>query len=451
MKKIVSFLLCVIIFSFSAYAAPGDEDVGAAEVGFSAVSPYVMFMDMNTGRVMYEKNADEKVYPASTVKIMTAILAIENCSLEEKIEASSTAIDSVPSGVTVMDIMPGEALTVRQLLYGAMLSSAADATNVLAEAVSGNIGDFVRLMNDKATELGMNNTNFSNTHGEHDDRMYTTVRDMAALARYAMSNPDFREIVNTDQYTIQPTDKYKEVRNLVNSNYMVSRVQRADYYYSNAIGVKSGYTTEAHSCLVEVAKSRDMELLALTFGSETVDGKAQGYIDCRKFFDTAFEYYRSKVVVSQGTLVGQVPIKNAKRASQVLLEAQKNLYYIYPVGEEPGTPTYEIRVVEYIQAPISKGDIIGECEYFYDGVSAGIIDLVADKDYSFDAIAYVGDGIKSVVTSPIFIGIVIIIVVAAVYIKIKRRKRRIARERKLRARRRREAEQNLRRRMEEDI
>ena len=258
-RGFIFLLISMIVLSTSVCAAPGD---GAEEGGgFSAESPYVIFMDMNTGRFMYEKNADEKVYPASTVKIMTAILALENCDLEEKCAASQTALDAVPDGVTVMDIMPGEELTVRQLLYGAMLASAADATNVLAEAVSGSIGEFVGLMNDKAKELGMESTNFSNTHGEHDDRTYTTVRDMAALARYAMNNQDFREIIKTEQYTIQPTEKYKEVRNLINTNYMVSRAQRTDYYYGKAIGIKAGYTVEAKSCLVEVAKDGSTELL----------------------------------------------------------------------------------------------------------------------------------------------------------------------------------------------
>ena len=193
MKKYITFLLIILFaafFSSAAMAEGGD---------FSASSPYVMFMDMNTGRVLYEKEADKKIYPASTVKIMTAILALENCNLEDKVVATETALASVPDGVTAMDIQPGEELTVRQLLYGTMLASAADATNVLGEAVSGSVSDFVQLMNEKAKELGMNDTNFSNTHGEHDDRTYTTVRDMAKLARYAMQNEDFREIVKTDR------------------------------------------------------------------------------------------------------------------------------------------------------------------------------------------------------------------------------------------------------------
>ncbi len=456
MKKLAFFLIGILLLSFSVFAAPEDEDKAAAPaadketVGFSAASPYAIFMDMNTGRVMYEKNADEKVYPASTVKIMTAILALEKCNLEEKVTASQAALDAVPDGVTVMNIMPGESLTVRQLLYGAMLTSAADASNVLAEAVSGSIGEFVKLMNDKAKELGMNSTNFSNTHGEHDDRTYTTVRDMSILARYAMDNPDFQEIVKTEQYTIQPTEKYKEVRNLVNTNYMVSRVQRSDYYYGKAIGIKAGYTAEAKSCLVEVAQDKNMKLLALTFHSETVDGKAQGYIDCRDFFTTAFENYKSEIVVTKGTLVGQVPIKNARRAGQVLLEAKSNLYYIHPVTEELGAATYEVKTDEFVKAPIAKGDVVGECEYFYNGVSAGSISLVADKDYKFDVFSFIVDGFKSIVTSPIFIGGIIFIALAIIYVRYKRRQRRIEKQRRQRAKRRREAEEAMRRRLEDN-
>ncbi len=457
MKKFISVFLCftALVFSFPAFSEGGGEADKPAvssvekETSFSADSTDALFMDMNTGRVMYEKNADEKIYPASTVKIMTAILAIENCNLEDKATASETALVSVPEGVTVMDIMKGETLTVRQLLYGTMLASAADASNVLAETVSGTIDEFVQLMNKKAAELGMKNTNFSNTHGEHDDRTYTTVRDMALLTKYAMENADFREIVNTDQYTVQPTEKYKEVRNLVNTNYMVSRVKRGDYYYPNAIGVKAGYTSEARSCLVEVAKSKNMELLALTFGSETVDGKAQGYIDCRNFFKTAFENYKSKIIVAKGTLLDQTPIKNAKRANQVLLEAEKNLYYIYPADAEEVQPTVEIRINKNVKAPVNKGDILGECEYFFDGDSAGTVNLVADKDYKFDPISFIGDGFVGFITSPIFVGLVIAAFVAVLYIRGRRRKNIAVRKRRERERRKMAAEQELRRRMEE--
>lgn len=441
MKKYITILLTVLFAAaFSMAAAAEGED-------FSASSPYVMFMDMNTGRVLYEKEADTKIYPASTVKIMTAILALENCNLEDKIVATETALASVPDGVTSMDIVPGEELTVRQLLYGAMLASAADATNVLGEAVSGSVSDFVQLMNEKAKELGMNNTNFSNTHGEHDDRTYTTVRDMAKLARYAMRNDDFREIVKTDRYSIQPTDRYKETRNLINTNYMVSRYQRADYYYSAAIGVKAGYTEEAGSCLIEAAKSKDMELLALTFGSTTVDGRAQGYIDCREFFSVAFDNYKSSLLVTKGRLLGQLPIKNARRANQVLLEAGENLYYLHNIDDEDGDITYEVHIGESTRAPVSKGDVLGEVEYFYNGASAGTVDLVADKDYSFDGIAYVGDTAMGFITSPIFILVVLAIILIILYIRVRRIRAYRRRQKMLRMKRRNEA----RRRMQEGL
>lgn len=454
-KKYISLFLIAVLATVFIVPLFAAAESGSAEIedaaAFSALSPYAMLMDMNTGRVLYEKNADEKIYPASTVKIMTAVLAMENLNLEDKAEASETALASVPDGVTSMDIMPGESLTVRQLLYGAMLASAADATNVLAEAVSGSVSDFVQLMNDKAKELGMTSTNFSNTHGEHDDRTYTTVRDMAILARYAMQNSDFREIVNTDQYEIQPTEKYKETRKLVNTNYMVSRVKRADYYYANAIGVKAGYTAEAGSCLVEAAKSKDMELLALTFGSQTVNGKAQGYIDCKNFFTTAFENYKTKIVVTKGKLLEQLPIKYAKRAGQVLLEAEENLYYIYRADQELAEASFEVHTEDYVKAPVSKGDVLGECEFFYDGQSVGTVNLVADKDYKFDAVSFIGENFFAVVTSPIFIIAVLAVIVVVVYGRLRRRKKRMERQRRLRERRRRETVNKVRERDENPV
>lgn len=444
MKRVISCLLCAMLLLLAAVAAGEDDNAAdSGEAGFSAVSPYVIFMDMNTGRVLYEKNADEMVSPASTVKIMTAILALENLNLDDKAEASETALSAVPEGVTAMELQPGEGLTVRQLLYGAMLASAADATNVLAEAVSGSISDFVRLMNEKAAELGMNSTHFSNTHGEHDDRTYTTVRDMAVLTRYAMKNTDFREIVNTDRYTVPPTDKHPEARDLVNTNYMVSKVQRKDYYYENAIGVKAGYTTQAKSCLIEVARKDSMELLALTFGAESVDGKAQGYIDCRSFFDTAFENYKTSVIVKKGALIDQIPVKYASGEKQVLLEAQDDLYYIYPTDTNPGEPTWEVNVGKYAKAPVKKGDVVGSCDFFYGEELAGTVNLVADKDYDFSVMEFISSWIWAIVGSPWFVVGIIGILILYIYIILRRRRIRREKLRRQRMKRRREAQKRM--------
>ena len=159
-----------------------------------------------------------------------------------------------------LGILSGEELTVEQLLYGLLVHSANDAANVLAEQVSGSIEAFVELMNTKAAELGMKDTHFVNTHGYHDDNHYTTARDMAKLALYAVQNETFQKIVSTATYDIPPTNKYTKVRNLSNNNALINPMKGQKYLYSPAKGIKTGHTSKAGHCLLSEAEKNDLHL-----------------------------------------------------------------------------------------------------------------------------------------------------------------------------------------------
>lgn len=376
--------------------------LGAKADGFEASSPRAMLLDLKTGKVLYEKNADEQVYPASTTKIMTAILALEHGDLDQTVAASAMAVNSITPGHTNMGIRAGEELTVRQLLYGLLLYSAGDAANVLAENTAGSIDAFVNGMNQKAQELGMAKTHYANTHGEHDSNHYTTARDMSKLALYAMNFPDFREIVKTAMYTIAPTDKYKETRYLSNTNLLLSKHRNAGYFYANATGIKTGFTSEAKSCLVASAAKGDMEFLALVFGAESANGKVMSFVDATAMFEYAFSNYTMLGIVRKGELITQAPLKSARKASAVLLEAGGDLSFLKHAQAENGKITWETTLDEKIKAPVSKGDILGSARYFVDGEPVGTVDLIADKDYKFDPIAFVFQGIIAVITSPWF-------------------------------------------------
>ena len=191
-------------------------------------SQNVILIDADTGKTLYGKNENAKAYPASTTKIMVALIALENLELEEMVTTSATALNMLPPGYTNIGLKVDEQLSVRQLLYALMLPAAGDAANVLAERVSGSIDEFVKLMNKRALELGMTSTNFTNPIGVHDERHYSTASDLAILAREAMKNETFREIVATDLYIIPPTAQYPEERRLSNTNYLVSGRRTAD-------------------------------------------------------------------------------------------------------------------------------------------------------------------------------------------------------------------------------
>ena len=374
----------------------------------------VVLVDASTGEVLFGKNETRQMYPASTTKIMVALLALENLELDEVVTASNSALSLLPSGHTNIGIKNGEQLTVRQLLYALMLPSAGDAANVLGEHISGSVDEFVSLMNKRALELGMHDTNYMNTSGAHDDRHYTTAYDMAILGREVMKNEVFREIVATDVYIIPATDWYPEERRMSNSNKLVQK--NSSYYYKYATGMKTGYTNPAKLCLVSSAEKNGLELICVTLGGETVNGKDARFIDSKALFEYGFSKYKSATIILQGSIVADAPIRSAKGENKVLLEAGDGLSRSIKVEEElvvlktdkeaiePQENKIAVNSVytinEGIKAPVAKGTVLGSVEYFINGESVGVVPLVADKDYAFDPAKNVLNVVGDVLTSP---------------------------------------------------
>lgn len=445
LKRFTATMLAIIIsfaFSYSAFAENETPPV-TEEKKLSAKSPHAILLDMKTGAVIYEKNADEQVYPAGLTKIMTAALALEHCNIEELMVASEAALSNVSAGDSKLGIIKDERLSVRQLLYGMLLSSASDAANVLAEQTSGSIEKFVALMNEKAKELGMENTNFTNPTGEHDERHYTTARDMSKLASYAMSIGEFREIVKSESYNIPATEKSAAARKITNRNHFVSRLLRNDYYYKYSTGISTGYTVEAKSCIAASAQNKGMELLALVFEAETENNVAQSYQDCREMFDFVFENFVSKSIVAKDDIVAQTQIINTRREKKLILKAETALDVIVEKGEQKAEITYKDTFPEKISAPVKEKQKIGMREYFFNGVSIGSLNLIADKKYNLDPVTFVINKMIAFVTSPwLFVAIAIVVFVL---VMTERRRRRILRKkrREERAKRNRELMQKI--------
>ncbi|MBQ8001999.1 MAG: D-alanyl-D-alanine carboxypeptidase [Clostridia bacterium] len=394
----------------------------------------VLLIDADTGEVLYGKNENEKMYPASTTKIMVALLALENLELDESVTATNSAISLLPPGHTNIGILNGETLTVRQLLYGLMLASAGDAANVLGERISGSVDEFVKLMNKRALELGMKNTNYMNASGAHDPLHYTTASDMALLARKAMENEVFREIVKTDAYIIPPTEQYTEERRCLNTNHLVSKKKSSKYFYKYATGIKTGFTNDAKRCLVASAEKNGITLITVVLGADVVEMQMMDFVDTTNLFEYGFANYKRPNVVSQGSIIAQSPIKSAKGENRVLLEAGASLSKLIAIDEELGEITHTETINKNIKAPISRGDVLGEAEYFVDSVSVGKIPLVATKDYAFDPIKNILGVIAAIFTSPWlylpFVLFFVALVIIRQYNYNKRRKQR-AEERRL--------------------
>lgn len=338
-------------------------------------SPASMLVDASTGKVLYEKNINEVRYPASTTKIMTAILALEHCSLDEIATVSYDAIFTVPSGYANANLQLGEELTIEQLLKVLLIPSANDAANVIAEHVAGSISSFANMMNSKATEIGCTNTHFVNPSGIHDEEHVSTARDLAIMAMYAMKNDTFRSLVKETFYNLPATNKYEttdRVFKTTNDLLRVNTYDRADnYYYKNAIGIKTGYTSAAKNCIVAGAERDGLEFIAVILGAEqTEEGLSERYLDCKTLFDYGFETYAKRKLYDKNSIYKEITISNGTKETKNLNLITENDVTVLVKQEDYDKellPNFELK--EDLKAPIMQGDVVGSVSYTVEGVT----------------------------------------------------------------------------------
>ncbi|MBE7018990.1 MAG: D-alanyl-D-alanine carboxypeptidase [Ruminococcaceae bacterium] len=277
-KKLVCLILCVLLLHTSVWAANPVPK-------FDILSKNAVVMEAETGQVLFDQGMNEQKYPASITKVMTALIALEHCELTDVITVSDYAVEQT-LGTSSIGLAAGDVLTVEDALHGMMLESANDCAIVIAEDVAGSEKDFVKLMNEKAKELGATNTNFVNSHGLHDEKHYTTAYDMALITREAMKNPDFVKIAGAKTYTM--SDNPDRVRS--NKNLML---QSGPYYYEYARFGKNGFTTPAQNTMVVEAKRGTLELICVVMNC--TDGEKK-YEDAANLLDFCYEnFYKTKI------------------------------------------------------------------------------------------------------------------------------------------------------------
>lgn len=388
-RKIFSLIIFAIIlcstFSYT-LAVTLAEKTNELEKNLS--SEAVLLMEASTGKVVYEKNGYEKKYPASTTKIMTAILAIEHCNLNETATASEFAINSVPSGYSTANIQIGETLSVKDLLYALMLQSANESAVILAEHVSGSQKAFANLMNEKAKELGCKNTHFINPNGIHNENHYTTAYDLALITQYAMKNQTFRDIVKTTSFTLPATTSYpSESRTYANTNNLIiydARNRPDNYYYKYATGVKTGYTSAAKNCLVASAEKNGIEYISVVLGAsityESTGSVSHRYVDTISLFDYAFDNFSFRKLKSANNLIKTIKIENGKKDENSLdLLIASDVNSLVSLDNKSNQIDPEITLKEGLSAPIAKGDIVGTISYKVEGINY-TTDLIAGND-----------------------------------------------------------------------
>lgn len=372
LKNITIVFILLTIFCTSSVFSTGTATY-TNPTDITTYSPCCLLMESKTGKVIYEKNGYEKMYPASTTKIMTAILALEHCELTDVATASYEAVFTVPVGYTNANIQVGEELTINQLLHVLLISSANEAANVLAEHIAGSIESFATMMNTKAEEIGCLNTHFVNANGVHNENHYSTAYDLAIMGKYAMQNETFREIVNTTFYTLPATNKYPTNDRVFGTTNELIKKDTSDkvdnYYYEYATGAKTGYTNAAKNCIVATAKKDDIEYIVVILGAQTTEnGLSARYLDCKNLFNYAFENYTIKNIYEQGSVLKKAKIPKASIGTKnlnVVIENEITVLLKKDTNINELTPTVELN--SDLKAPISENAVIGKITYEVDG------------------------------------------------------------------------------------
>lgn len=236
-----------------------------------------ILIDAVSGEVLFEKNADLQLEPASTTKIVTLLTALRHGNLDKRVTVPKSAA-RIPEDSSVVPVTPGEKMTMRDLLYGLMIRSGNDAANAVAELCSGSISDFVAEMNETAASIGMQNTHFANPHGYHNEEHYTTARDLAIAARYGLTDPEFCKIATSLQYTLPETTQRKAL-DIFLTHEIFNR--ESEYYIPYAAGVKSGFTSYAGFCYVGAYQRSNLTLIAVVLQEPE---RANAWQDLKKLF-----------------------------------------------------------------------------------------------------------------------------------------------------------------------
>lgn len=336
MKKIyktIVFSLILTLFSIMIFNQNNFNVVAYT----NSVSEIIM--DVNSGRVLFENNAYEKKYMASTTKILTAICIIENCNISDVITVTDKTVGVEGSSIY---LEVGEKLSVKDLLYGLMLRSGNDCAETLAVYCSGSIEKFSLLMNETAKKIGALNSNFVNPHGLHNDNHYTTAYDLALISRYAMKNQDFRSIVATKAVKIPFTTKNYD-RYLTNKNKMLKE-------FDGANGIKTGYTKKAGRCLVSSCLRNGLELICVVLNCPPMFERS------KHLLTQSFESYNNYKIVESDNIIDFVKVKNRDKTCGIYI---KNDIILPLKDSEYADINVQYDYEQQLVAPIKKDSEVG--------------------------------------------------------------------------------------------
>jgi D-alanyl-D-alanine carboxypeptidase (penicillin-binding protein 5/6) len=425
MKKIrfLSFILAIVMLLSMAALATDDITTDATEdtvqettdtadstsdssadtalpsaPAYTVKAKAAILIELNTDQVLLEQDADKQVYPASLTKIMTCLLTLKHGNLSDVVTVSESALENLSIYGSTAGLQVGEQLTVEELLYCMMLSSANEACNVAAEYIAGSVDAFVDMMNEEAASLGCTGTHFANPHGLHDENHYTTARDLSLITREALKNETFRTITSTVTHEV-PATNLSEPRTLTTTNLL--ETPGTQYYYEYASGVKTGFTTPAGLCLISTADNGKLNLLSVVCGAEAVqldNGEQvnENFTETKALFEYGFSNF------AYAKVLDTMPIAETK----VLLSAGPEVSLLAPTEELTALLPAEydetkikqdvtLKYPDGVEAPVKKGQVLGSVTVSYEGRTLGTVDLAAITDVARSEIVATATTAKS--------------------------------------------------------
>lgn len=350
----------------------------------SITAPNAIVMDLQSGYVLFEKNSTKQAYPGDLVKMMTALLVVERCDMNDIVTVSQTVLDTIDVYQhSTIELEVGEQASVQDLLYAMMLPSADDAAVALAEHVAGSEAAFVELMNQKAQELGMEHTRFVNASGIFDENQVSTAQDMAILSRAVLNNDLLAKAVSTPTFDFAATNTRPDPSTYYNNNYLVSAYITPHYFYDNAVGIKNGYTEQGKYTLAAAANNGSGEIIAVVMGNERdEEEEITSYIDCANIFDYVFANYSYTTIINTNQIIAEYDVPNAKGDGHVLLLCPTTKESFLPNSFSTDDVTFNVKLNRELAAPIQKGEVLGTAEVVYNDQVISTIELVSDRDLS---------------------------------------------------------------------
>lgn len=392
LKRIFSaFLIICLIFTpiltVSAYEPSGVEITANA----------AMLVSLDTDEVLYEKNADQKVYPASITKIMTTLLILESdkYSPDAQIAMTEEALELISgTGSSVSLLKAGEEISQLDLVYMVLMSSYGDCALLAATYYGGSVENFVAMMNARAAELGLTGTNYENPIGLHHEENYTTARDTYILTKYALQNETFKEVCESTRHTVKTSLSGERV--LSTTNFLQDNT--TNYYYTYAKGVKTGYTDEAGRCLVSTASYNGYNYMCLVFGCPS--NEKNHFTESKELYRWAFNNFEFKQVANTKNPVAEIGVELSLDTDFVSLYVEESFVSVLPKDADDST----ISIVphpakETVDAPIKKGQVLGTADIIYAEQVIGTVNLISNENIEKSTMLTVLRAVKQFFTS----------------------------------------------------